>query len=335
MSPLTGSGQATSTGSGQAWSVAVAQPDRLGESPFWHPREAMLYWVDIPGMQVRRCDVAGGALQSWSMPSEPGCIAPAASGGLVIALRDGIYRARSWGGALSCIARFDHDPATTRFNDGKADPLGRMWAGTMYEPKGAPKAKLYSVDCRPDNGNAGEPLIEEKVHGATTANGLAWSPDRRTVYWTDTPSHTIRAWDWDAGTNVMRNERVFKQFPGKPDGWQPGDTGYGGRPDGASVDVDGNYWCAMYEGGRVLQLSPNGELLQDIAVPAMCPTMPCFGGKDLKTLYVTTARDKRPVEELARLRNSGCVFSMQVDVAALPANFFVDCTTEAAHMNTA
>lgn len=307
-----------------SWRIAVAQPDRLGESPFWHPRERLLYWVDIPALQVRRCDTVGGEVESWAMPSEPGCIAPAASGGLVIALRDGIYRARAWGGPLACIARFDHDPGTTRFNDGKADPLGRMWAGTMYEPRDARNAKLYSVDCRPDNGNGGQPLIELKAQDAITANGVAWSPDRKTVYWTDTPSHAIQAWDWDANSNAMSGHRLFKQFPAKPAGWQPGDGGYGGRPDGAAIDSHGNYWCAMYEGGRVLQISPTGGVLQDIAVPAMCPTMPCFGGDDLKTLFVTTAKDKRPAKELEQFPHSGCVFSMRVEVAGLPANFCVD-----------
>jgi sugar lactone lactonase YvrE len=306
------------------WQVAVAQPDRLGESPFWHPYEQMLYWVDIPALQLRRCDTIGGAVESWAMPSEPGCIAPAASGGLVIALRDGIYRARTWGGALIRIARFNHDPRTTRFNDGKADPVGRFWAGTMYEPRDARRAELYSVDCRPDNANDGKPLIELKAQNAVTANGLAWSPDQKTVYWSDTPNHVIQAWDWDAASNVMRHHRVFQQFPGKPAGWQPGDAGYGGRPDGAAVDAQGNYWCAMYEGGRLLQFSPAGALLQDIAVPAMCPTMPCFGGDDRKTLYLTSARDKRPAAELARLPESGCVFSTRVAVAGLPVNFLID-----------
>jgi sugar lactone lactonase YvrE len=163
-----------------------------------------------------------------------------------------------------------------------------------------------------------------KARDATTANGLAWSADRRTVYWTDTPSHAIQAWDWDAQSNAMSNHRIFRQFPPKPAGWQPGDPGYGGRPDGASVDAHGNYWCAMYEGGRVLQLSPAGDVLQDIPVPAMCPTMPCFGGPGLTTLFVTTARDKRPANELERFPDSGCVFSMRVEVAGLPVNLFAD-----------
>jgi sugar lactone lactonase YvrE len=102
----------------------------------------------------------------------------------------------------------------------------------------------------------------------------------------------------------------------------PGNGGYGGRPDGAAVDREGNYWVAMFEGGRVLQLSPGGELLGEWPLPALCPTMPCFGGADLKTLYVTTASLNRPPAELAALPDSGCVFAMQVQVAGLPVNLF-------------
>lgn len=305
------------------WEVAVSEPDRLGESPFWHPQEQRLYWVDIPGMRVQRWDPAGGAREQWQLEQEPGCIAPAAGGGLVLALRDGIYRARSWGGALIPIVRFSHGE-TTRFNDGKADPAGRFWAGTIYEPKDARKADLYSFDCRPDNGNGGKPLVQLKANNAITANGLAWSPDAHTVYWTDTNSHAIQAWDFEPAANAMRHHRVFHQFPGKPAGWKPGDAGYGGRPDGAAVDAEGHYWCAMFEGGRLLRLSPQGEVVAQVDLPARCPTMPCFGGPDLRTLYVTTASHQRPAAELQAFPHSGCVFAARVDVPGLPANFFID-----------
>ncbi len=306
------------------WRQAVAEPDALGESPFWHPGEQCLYWVDIGGRRVRRAR-PGVSAQSWALPQEPGCIAPAAGGGWVLALRDGIYRAKAWGGPLDPIARFNH-AQTCRFNDGKADPLGRFWAGTLYEPRDARKADLYSVDCRPDNGARGQAVVQLKAHNATTANGLAWSPDARTLYWADTPRHVIHAWDWDAQANVLRGHRIFHQFAPKPAGWRPGDGGYGGRPDGAAVDAQGNYWCAMYEGGRVVQLSPAGVLLQEIEVPVRCPTMPCFGGAEGKTLFLTTARQGRPAEELAALPWSGCVLALDLDpgVAGLPVNFFID-----------
>ena len=263
------------------WHAVTREPNELGESPFWHPGEGRLYWVDIPACNILRADAESGAVQSWAMPSEPGCIAPAASGGLVIALRDGIYRAPQWAGALRLMRRFDHDTGTTRFNDGKADPLGRFWAGTMYEPRTMAAAELFALDCRD-----GRPLQVQRMAGdATIANGLAWSPDGRTVYWSDTPSHVIRAWDWDA---------------------------------------QGNYYAAMFEGARLLKFSPSGVLLAEIPTPAQCPTMPCFGGEDLRTLFITTARHNRPQHELQRLPQSGCVFSTRVDTPGLPVNFFRD-----------
>ncbi len=303
------------------WQRASAQRDQLGESPFWHPQERRLYWVDIPGRQLRRMDPDQGTVESWPMPQEPGCIAPLRVGGLMVALRDGVYRSFDWGGALTLVARFDYDVKTTRFNDGKADPLGRFWAGTLYEPKDARVASLYSVDLRPDAVHEGQPLIELKANQAITGNGLAWSPDARVVYWADTADHRIDAWDWDPPSNEMRSHRTFARFPPKPTGWKPGDTGYGGRPDGAAVDSVGNYWCAMYEGGRLLRIAPSGQVLSDIPLPVRCPTMPCFGGDDLRTLYITSASHNRPQEELKAFADSGFVIAARVDVPGLPVNF--------------
>ena len=306
------------------WQARAALPNELGESPFWHPDEERLYWVDIPARQIFRCDVASGQTENWTMPSEPGCIAPARTtgkpSGLVIALRDGIYRARQWGGPLQRLLPAPYDTATMRFNDGKADPLGRFWAGTMFEPRDKPEAQLFSMDGR----SGAAPVLQFMAGNATIANGLAWSPDGTTLYWSDTTAHVTRAWDWDADSNVLSRGRVFRQWPGKPEGWQFGMTGYGGRPDGAAVDVEGNYYVAMFEGARVVKLSPAGDLLASLAVPAQCPTMPCFGGADLKTLYLTTARHKRPAAELQAWSDSGRVFSMRVDVPGLPVNFFQD-----------
>jgi sugar lactone lactonase YvrE len=307
-----------------SWQRVLSHRCQLGESPFWHPQEQMLYWLDIPARQLHRANLFMGTVESWAMPQDPGCMAPAQGGGLVIAMRDGIYRAEEWNGDLVPIARFNHDPATTRFNDGKADPLGRFWAGTMYEPRDARKAELFSVDCRAANGSQGQPVVQLKAQNGVIANGLAWSPDQRTVYWSDTTHHLIQAWDWDAETNAMSQHRIFQQFPGKPEGWKPGQPGYGGRPDGAAVDAEGNYWVAMFEGGRVLKLSPAGVLLADYPVPARCPTMPCFGGDDLRTLYLTTASHGRGAEELAEFPDSGCLFTMRVDVPGLGVNFFSD-----------
>ncbi len=302
------------------WNTLPCEADLLGESPFWHPQEQRLYWVDIPGQRLRRMDPQSGAAENWDMPSEPGCIAPAAGGGLVVALRDGIYRAPQWGGPLQLLQAASHDPATTRFNDGKADAVGRFWAGSLFAPRTSAEAGLYALDCR-----AGAPVRwQQMLGGAMTANGLAWSPNQRTLYWTDTPSHCIRAWDWDADANTLQGERVFHRFDQKPPGWHSGLRGYGGRPDGATVDAEGNYYAAMYEGQSLSKFAPDGRLLATIALPAQCPTMPCLGGPDLRTLYVTTAHEKRPAEELARFPDSGKVFWTRVEVPGLPTNFFRD-----------
>lgn len=312
-----------------AWQAVVPDTYALGESPFWHPQEQTLYWVDIAGKQLLRAKDGQGAVQAWPMPSEPGCIAPAVSGGLVIALRHGVFRAREWGGALTPLATLPYDPALLRANDGKCDPLGRFWVGTIDETKAHRSAALFSIDGR--NSGSGQPPVVQRMAGdALTGNGLAWSPDAQTLYWADTSSNVVHCWDWEGDANVLSAHRHFLQCPPKPAGWafdqpaSPAQPLYGGRPDGAAVDVQGNYFVAMYEGRRVCQFAPDGTLLAQYPTPAQCPTMPCFGGDDLKTLYLTTARQGRSAAELQAFPQSGGVFSMRVDVPGLPVNVFVD-----------
>ncbi len=301
-----------------AWQTLHPTPYELGESPFWHPQEQLLYWVDIPGKQVLRAQADGGALQVWNMPSEPGCIAPAASGGLVIALRHGVFSARTWGGALEPVAVLPYDLATVRANDGKCDALGRFWVGTIDEPKASRAAALFSIDAR----QSGQAVVQRQAGDALTGNGLAWAPDDRTIYWADTPHHIVHAWDYGLQNNALSAHRTFLQFAPKPVGWTFEDASYQGRPDGAAVDVMGNYWVAMFEGRRICEFAPDGALLAQYATPAQCPTMPCFGGPDRQTLFVTTARHGRSAAELAHFPESGCVFSMRVGVPGLLVNFF-------------
>lgn len=305
------------------WSILNDSLCELGESPFWHPVERALYWVDIPGRLLLRTrgEVGIGTVERWPVSSEPGCIAPARSGGLVIALRDGVYRARRWGGPLTRLAGVDYDTRTMRFNDGKCDPLGRFWAGTLNENKDKPDAVLYSLDAR--DGRA--PRLTPMTTDATTANGLAFSPDARTLYWADTATHRVRAWDWDAMANTLSRERVFAQFDAKPVGWTlESPVRYQGRPDGATVDADGHYWAAMFEGGQLLRFAPTGEQVAAVATPVQCPTMPCFGGDDLKTLFVTSARKGRPAAEIEQRPASGSVLSMRVETPGIAVHFFED-----------
>lgn len=291
--------------------VAVAQPSALGESPVWHPREQVLYYCDIAGRCVNRFDPATGDLQHWAFDAEVASLAPMLDGGLLLAARDGLWRLDVPSGRRTLLAPPPYSPQTERFNDGKCDPQGRFWVGTLYEPRDDARAALYCYH----HGS-----LTKQAGGVTTSNGLAWSPDGRTLYWSDTKSHAIYAFDFDATDGTLSGRRVFQQFPLKPAGPTP--AGYGGRPDGAAVDVDGNYWVAMFEGQRVLCLSPSGRLLREVLLPVQCPTMPCFGGADLKTLYITTARQNRPAAELAQQPLAGCVFSMRVGTPGLPAHLY-------------
>ena len=319
------------------WKAVTTAPNELGESPFWHPHEGRLYWVDIPGQKILRTRPGEDRVDAMDLPCEPGCIAPATSGGLIIALRDGIFRARSWGGALEQIGALGYDTRHMRANDGKCDPQGRFWVGTLDETKTARNAALYSVNSHllanaPDRSASSTAVIERHTDPAilpvTTANGLAWSPDGCTLYWADTASHRIDAWDLDVATARISARRTFVQFHPKPADWQfdaaPGNQGYGGRPDGAAVDVQGNYFVAMFEGRRICQFSPEGTLLAEWPTPVQCPTMPCFGGDDLQTLFITSARHHRSAQELEAFPLSGCVLSMRVDVPGLSVNFWVD-----------
>jgi sugar lactone lactonase YvrE len=196
------------------------------------------------------------------------------------------------------------DRPEIRFNDGRADARGRFWAGTINEAKTAADAALYRLD--PDG------HVAQQASGVTTANGLAFSPDGKTLYWADTPRHTIWAYDFDLHRGLISNRRVFHEFPHGQ-----------GRPDGASVDCEGFYWCALYAGGRVVRLSPEGRIVQEVAIPARIPTMIAFGGDDLKTAFVTTARKGLDAAELEATPHAGGVFSFQVDVPGMAEFEFV------------
>jgi sugar lactone lactonase YvrE len=220
---------------------------------------------------------------------------------------------------LQPLAPAPYDITKLRFNDGKCDAQGRFWAGSLYEPKDQALGVLYMLDGQG---------LHAMMDGVVTANGLAWSPDGRTAYWADTAAHQLRAFDVDAVTGQLSAGRVFHQMPPKPAGWvwgsdMPHTPRYGGRPDGAAVDSEGCYWSAQYEGQRLLRLSPTGVVLAEVRTPVPCPTMPCFGGPDLKTLFLTTSRQGRSPQELAQYPGAGCVFATRVAMAGLGVNQFV------------
>ncbi len=271
----------------------------LGECPVWSVDEQALYWIDIRAPSLNRFDPSTGANTVWRMPAAIGCFGLRRSGGFVAALRDGCWLLDRNGTVERKVADAPYDPATHRFNDGRVDPRGRLWAGSMNERRDGATGKLYRLDAAF--------TLTAMIPAMTISNGLAFSPDGRTLYHADTPTRTISAWDFDVATGDIANRRIFAQFADEKE-----------RPDGAAVDREGCYWIAFYHAGKVVRLSPRGERLAEYAVPAMCPTMCAFGGPNLKTLYVTTARQHREAEELVRLPQSGGIFAMRVAVPGLP-----------------
>lgn len=275
----------------------------LGESPVWSARDASLFWVDIDAPSLNRFDPATGINHVMPMPASIGSFALRRPHGFLLALRDGIWLARADGTLDRRIVDAPYDPHHHRFNDGRCDAAGRFFVGSMNEQRDAPTAALYRVDT--------DGRFTQVLGDLTISNGLAWSPDGRTMYHADTPTREVRAFDYDTRTGMPSAPRSFVRWDGETD-----------RPDGAVVDSEGNYWVAFFRGGKVVKVAPSGRTLAEYPVPAMCPTMCAFGGPDLKTLYVTSARRQRSDEELARLPQSGSIFAMQVDVPGLPEPVF-------------
>ena len=271
----------------------------LGESPFWHASENRLYWVDIEGRKIHRTDPASGADDVMLLDEQVGCIAPRAGGGLVAALENGCALIDSWGAAPRPFGpAVLADKPEQRFNDGRVDAAGRLWVGSLTSDKANPAATLYRLD--PDGS------LTEIFGGLTTSNGAAFSPDGRIFYHADTPTHRIHAYDVDPATGELGGKRLFHEFA----------EGLG-RPDGAAVDAEGCYWSALWDGWRVVCLSPAGELIQTVELPVQRPTMIAFGGPDLKTAFVTSAGKNLTDEARAGQPHAGGVFSFRVDVPGL------------------
>jgi len=286
----------------EKFEVVHDAPMLVGESAIWHEVESALYWVDIEGLTVNRLHAASGKFTSWKMGSNPSALAIDDNNFLVVATRHGLLRLNTTDGSESPVADAPYDPSKVRFNDGRVDPAGRFWIGTMYEPRDQPAAEMYVLD----KGN----LRRAWSGGMTNSNGLAWSLDGRTMYHADTTTHRIDCYDFDPATGEQSNRRTIVTFPSDksaPD--------YGGRPDGATIDSEGMYWVAMFEGARILRIAPNGEIVREIKLPVKCPTSVAFGGPDLRTLYITSASHGRSKEELEQYPLSGKVLCLKMDVA--------------------
>lgn len=272
---------------------------QLGESPVWCPQRELLLFVDISGRRLLKFNPASRALESCAIEEDIGCVAPSKGGGFVAGLRSGIWLLNEKGEKQRMLAANPEDSQVSRFNDGRVDGAGRFLAGTLDERK-ASRAALYRYDRRG---------LIRLTDGLITSNGLAFSPDGRTLYHSDTPRFTVYRYDYDASSGTAENRRVFVEL--KPTASDRG------RPDGAAVDAQGCYWTALYEGGRVQRYDPEGRLMSEHAVPVRNPTMPAFGGLGLKTLFVTTARDATG--------SGGGLYAAEVDVPGL-ATFVFDPT---------
>lgn len=285
--------------------TAGQQRALLGESPLWSPAEQALYFVDITGRAIHRFEPATGGHRTVAVAEDIGCIGFWPGGGFIAAMRSGIWRIDAQGEALAKLAGNPEDQRASRFNDGCVDPRGRFLAGTIDEPKDGGRAHLYRYD------RIGLSVL---ASGLMTSNGLAFSPDGRTLYHVDTPRFVVHAYDYDLQTGSVANRRVFVSL--NPTGEDRG------RPDGAAIDTEGCYWTALYEGGRIQRYSPAGELLAEHRLAAKRPTMIAFGGADLKTLFVTSASAGADDAERAAFPDAGCVFAMSVDVPGLPPTIF-------------
>jgi sugar lactone lactonase YvrE len=266
----------------EAASIAIERVGELrctvGESPAWSAADNAWYWTDIPAKTVWRLDASSGALRSWNTPEMTACIALDRNGGLIAGMETGIFSLTLGDGDGVAATRLAAPPAEEltpemRFNDGRCDRQGRFWAGTMFRDMGAarPDGRLYRYDA--------QGLSKAVVSDLVTQNGVAFSPDGRTMYLSD--SHPTRrmvwAFDYDIADGVPHNRRVFADL-----------SGHTGRPDGATIDADGCYWVAGNDGGCLLRFTPQGLLDRTVALPVAKPSMCCFGGAGLDTLLVTS-----------------------------------------------
>lgn len=274
---------------------------KLGEGPFWHGRERVLYWVDIESKILNIFDPRDRTNRRIHLPSRVGTAAPTRGRDILVALEDGIYRLNTESEALSKIVDPEPDRADNRFNDGKCSPEGRFWAGTMSLERKIGAANLYCL--HPDG------RIEKKLTDITTSNGLAWSADGTTMYYIDTKKQNVRAFDYDPATGNIANERVIIEVPEEM-----------GHPDGMTIDSEGTLWVALFYGGGVSRWDPvTGTLIEKYDVGAKNVTACTFGGDDLSTLYITTARAGTSAEELTHYPSAGGVFALEPGVSGQPA----------------
>jgi len=269
---------------------------KWGEGPLFH-RDVLLY-VDIEGHRVISYDPSDRSETIVEVGERVGTVVPREQGGLVIAGDTG-FRFLDTDGNLTDIADPEPDIAANRFNDGKCDPSGRFWAGTISTTKETGTANLYRLDT--------DLSVSRQVTGVTNSNGICWTDDRQTMYYIDTPRKSVLAFDYDDATGDVTNARMAIDT-----------QNFEGAPDGMAMDVQGNLWIAFCRGSAVRCFSPEtGSELATIEVPTSCPTAPAFGGEHYDQLFITTGHlSDDPCE------NAGHVFRADPGVAGQRPNTF-------------
>lgn len=277
----------------------------LGEGPVWDHNAQFLYWVDIESARIHRLNTRNTQHDVWQMPEKVGAIALSNPGELIAALRSGLARVDLRTGSSQFIVQPLKDNLAVRFNDGKCDALGRFWGGFMDVAESNPMGGLFRFDQK---GSA----VTQVLDNITIANGLGWSPDNRYFYHTDSATRTISRYAFDLITGTLSAPHIFVRVP---------DTD--GYPDGLAVDSEGYIWGAHWDGWRVTRYTPEGKVDRVIEMPVQRPTACCFGGPDLTTLYVTSARRDLDAAALAKGPLAGAVFAVETGVKGLPEPAFV------------
>jgi sugar lactone lactonase YvrE len=275
----------------------------LGEGPVWDPDAGCLYFVDIEREVVHRYDPATQTSRSFQVGTMVGAAALTAAGDLVLAVRDGFARLDLDSGRVRAIADVEADLPDQRMNDGKCDPVGRFWAGTMALDKRPGAGALYRLD--PDG------RVHQMLDGVSISNGLDWSDDGRLMYYVDTPTRSIDVFDFDIATGAIANRRSLALVE-RGDGW----------PDGLTLDTDGYIWVALWAGAAVRRYAPDGTLDRVVAIPTTYPTSCAFGGPDLRDLYVTTAATALTPDERLREPLAGGLFRCRPGAQGRPPRRF-------------
>lgn len=277
----------------------------LGEGPVWDAVAGQLVWVDILGRRVHRFRPGDRAdVVALETPSHVGAAAPRREGGMVLALADGFWLLDPDATAPRPHRLVEAERPGTRFNDGKVDADGRFWAGTMAYDYRPGAGSLYRLD--PDGG------VETMIEGVTISNGMAWSDDRRTLYYIDTPTRRVDAFDCDPATGALGDRRTVVRLP----------DGLAGSPDGMTIDAEGALWVALWDGWAVHRYLPDGTLAAVVRMPVARPTSCAFGGADLADLYVTSARSGLSANELAAQPAAGGLFRVRPGAIGHPSTPF-------------